>query len=218
MNAGLRSVMKMGRWIKEEDGSKTYSPYRLKFYEKEIEEEHNEAHNKKLTEQEARMVFKKLCRHFKLKWVKLYFNGRRQGGITNSSGWIEVCYNPSFGLICHEIAHIIDRKKRGRSKHDKKFKRVITRVVNYCKKKNYWEEELTKRTEIKIKPEPTKEELRAKKIEKRKADLLRYEKRLAYFTKLYNNKIKKANRSIATLKRNYESSRIQPLPLHKGHL
>ncbi len=109
----------------------------------------------------------------------------------------------NYGVLCHELAHYYCYDKYGgRIGHNKKMWRVMERMINYYKKKNYWEEELDKRTEVKVKLEPTKEELKLKKIEKRKTDLLRYEKRLAYFTKLYTNKIKKANRSIAMFERN----------------
>ncbi len=172
----------------------------LKFYGVD-EPTHREAYDKKISNEEARMVFKKLCRHYKLRWVNVYFNGRRHGGIAGG-GRIEVKHNPSFGLICHEIGHIIDERKRGKSRHDKKLMRILGRVVAYCKKKNYWEDEIKRRTEIKPIPEPpTKEELRSRKIEKRKTAIIRYEKRIGYFTKLYNNKIKKARRSIMALER-----------------
>lgn len=171
----------------------------LKFYAEE-RKLYPEAYSRKLTTTETKIIFDKICRHYKLKWISLSFNGRRRGGIAGS-GYIQLCYDPCFGLLCHEIAHIIDKRKRNKSKHDKKLMRLLGRVINYCKKRNWWQEELTRRTEIKIKPLPTKEELQQQKLEKRKADLRRYEKRLNYYTRLYSNKIKKANRSIAALTR-----------------
>jgi hypothetical protein len=80
--------------------------------------------------------------------------------------------------------------------------KVMRRVINYCKRRNYWEDELNRRTEIKIKPQPTERELKLKRIEKRKSDLLRYQKKLNYYNKLYTNKIMKAKRSISMLERN----------------
>lgn len=154
--------------------------------------------DKELTSTEAKIIFKKLCRHFKVN-CSIYFWGYNSG---RANGWrIIVPYRCNFGILAHEISHMIDKKKR-RSKHDKKLMRIIRRVNNYYKKKNYWEIELNKRTEIKVKPEPTKRELQLIKIRKKKEALARYEKRLQYFNKLYNNKIKKANRSLMMLERN----------------
>lgn len=192
----VEKVSKMGRWI-QKGNILTYNPHRLKFYEDEIEL-FSEAYSRKLDTRETKIIFDKLCRHYKLRWISLSFNGRRGGGIAGGS-YIQLCYNPAFGLLCHEIAHIIDKKKRSKSKHDKKLMRILGRVISYCKKKNWWEEELNRRTEIKIKPIPTKEELQTQKLEKRKSDLARYKKKLNYYTKLYSNKIKKAKRSIIML-------------------
>ena len=182
--------------FKAPDGSVTLSMYRLKFYHDE-QGKFREAYNRNISGKEVEIVFSKLKRHYKLsQWLR--FNGSTRGHFRGHC--IDVPYNTSIGLLCHEVSHAIDSKKR-RTKHDKRLMRILGRVVNYCKKKNYWEEELNKRTEIKIKTEPTKEELRTKRIEKRKNDLERYKKRLAYFQKLYSNKIKKANRSIMMLER-----------------
>lgn len=197
----------MGRWYKDPvDGVMTYSRYRLKFYEDEIEGEFSEAHSKRLTQHEAMIVFDKLKKHYKLKWLRMGFNGRRTGGVAVGGGYIELSSEPTLGLLCHEISHIIDRKKRPKSKHDKKFKSIMRRVVAYCKKKDYWEDELKRRTAPKSKPIAlSKNEERLKRIEKRKNDLARYEKKLGYYTKLYSNKIKKAKRSILMLERNLDS-------------
>ena len=80
--------------------------------------------------------------------------------------------------------------------------RIMKGVVNYCQRNNYWQKELERRTEIKIKPIPTETEIQQSKLNKRKADLERYKKKLNYYTKLYNTKIKKANRSLVMLERN----------------
>lgn len=187
----------MGRWKSDENGVMTYDSYSLKFY-KDEKELFSEAYDKEICGREVDMVFEKLKRHYKLE-IGIRHNKRRNGVFR---GWyIDVPYKTSFGLLCHEIAHAIDKKKRGKSKHDKKLMRVLGRVVNYCKKKNWWQEELNRRTEIKAKPVPTKDELQKQKLEKRKTDLARYKKKLNYYTNLYSNKIKKANRSISMLER-----------------
>lgn len=175
----------------------TYDPYTLKFY-KDEKELYSEAYDKEICGREVDIVFEKLKRHYKLE-IGIRHNKRSNGAFR---GWyIDVPYKTSFGLLCHEIAHALDKKKRRKSKHDKKLMRILGRVVNYCKKKNWWKEELDRRTEFKVKPIPTKEEIQKQKLEKRKSDLARYEKKLNYYTKLYSNKIKKANSSISMLER-----------------
>lgn len=177
---------------------------RLKFYDNE-RVEFKEAFEKSLSYNELEMVFKKLCRHFKISPSLYYGRG------SHANKWsIQIAnrWGLNFGVLCHELAHVYTWKKYGcRVGHGKKMWNVMRRIINYCKKKNYWSEELDKRTEIKIKPEPTKEEVQLKKIDKKKADLIRYEKRLDYFTRLYSNKIKKAKRSLMMLERYQQSNR-----------
>jgi hypothetical protein len=156
----------------------------LKFYSDE-KILYKEAYDKQLCGKELDLAFEKLKRHYKLD-LAIRHNKRCNGSFR---GWyIDVPYKTSYGLLCHEIAHAIDKKKRERSQHDKKLMRLIGRVINYCKKKNWWQEELERRTEFKIKPQPTKDELQEQKLEKRKSDLIRYKKKLDYYTKLYSNK------------------------------
>jgi hypothetical protein len=171
----------------------------LAFYRKE-KELYKEAYEKEICGKEIEIVFEKLRRHYKLHLYLTRFS--RHNGHCIGGTRIDVPYRTTFGLLCHEISHAIDHKKRSKSKHDKKLMRVIGRVIAYCKKKNWWEGEIAKRTKVKPPPpQPTKDEARARKIEKRNADILRYEKKLKYYTKLYSNKIKKARRSIAGLQR-----------------
>jgi len=200
--------------LKEKDGTILLTGHRLKFYYDE-KEKFSEAYGKKLSFKEIRIVFDKLKRHFKL---NLWIEFRTMRGGTFKRSWsgsmIYLPYKTSFGMLCHEIAHAIDSKKRGKTKHDKKLMKILGSVIKYCKKKDWWKDEITKRTEIKIKPEPTKIEIRDRKIEKKKLDLKRYNKRLNYFVKLYTNKIKKANRSIVMLERNRKKENIiRPLSL-----
>ncbi len=170
----------------------------LRFYENE-HKEFPEAFSKNLSYKEIEIVFRKLCRHYKIHPYLQYGRGSNANRfrIQLASVW-----GMNIGVLCHELAHYYCYHKYGiKIGHGKKMWRVMKRMINYCKKKNYWEEELAKRTEIKIKPEPTKEETRLKKIEKRKNDLIRYEKKLARCNKLYTNKIKKAKKSIIMLER-----------------
>ena len=168
---------------------------RLKFYEKE-QKEFGEAYHKKISGDEIRIVFKKLTRHYRIN-TRLEFGSRWNG---HYQGWcIKIPYNTCFGLLCHELAHAYQNQKYNVKGHNKQLMRIIRRFVNYCKKRNYWQDELQKRTEIKIKPEPTQEELKLIGINKIKSDLIRYDKKLKYYNKLYSNKIKKAKRRLISL-------------------
>ena len=145
-------LMIMGRWIKDKDGVLTYNPYSLKFYETEMLK-HRVAHGKKLSMAESKIVFKKLCRHYRVDGT-IEFNSRMKGGLC--CRWvILVGTETTFGILCHEVAHMIDKIKRTDSKHDKKLVRIVDRINKYCQKKEYWEKELTRRTKIKIKVAPS---------------------------------------------------------------
>lgn len=125
----------MGRWVKDKDGSSTYYPYSLKFYENEQNTFH-ESYHKELKGERVDLIFRKLKRHYKLWNVTIRHNKRKNGVF---GGWyIDVPVNTFFGLLCHEVAHAIDRKRR-KSKHDKRLMRIIARVNHYCKKKNWFE-------------------------------------------------------------------------------
>lgn len=140
----------MGRWIEDENGVLNWHP-KIKFYERE-NKIFSEADDKKLNKEEMKIVFKKLKRHFRKKVINSLriefnsnWNGHFRGGVF-CNYYIDMPKQSSFRLLCHEFAHAIDYQKRGKSKHDKKLMRVIKRVIRYCEKKNWWEEELKKRT------------------------------------------------------------------------
>ena len=174
----------------------------LKFYQKE-QVLYAEAYNEVLDYESARIVFEKLRRHYKFKSMMLEFvSGSRGRCYSTWHGYrIQLPFGASVGLLCHEFAHALNDKKGYKRGHNKRLMRTLGSLVNYCKRKNYWREEIARRTEVKVKPVPSKEEQQLKKIEKRKTDLARYEKKLKYYTKLYTNKIKKAKRSIMMLER-----------------
>lgn len=180
----------------------------LRYYDKE-HKEFKDAYDKKLTYEETRIVFMKLCRHFKI-FPYLEF-GRSNRGNRHR---VQLSHRDgrSFGILCHELSHTYTLKKYDYSNkryHDKRLWRTHKRMINYCRKRNFWEEELKNRTEIKIKPEPTKEEIQGQKIEKTKKDIERYKKRLAYFNKLYTNKIKKSNKRLSMLEFHQKKQSIE---------
>lgn len=172
----------------------------LKYYGTE-KEEFVETYGKHLTSAEARIVFDKLLRHFKLKG-RLEFTNRISGGNCSRLGTVRLRWKTDFGTLCHEVAHLHEYNKFGKSRHAKRHRRIMARITRYCQKKSWWANEVAAR----LAPKPikiiTKEEDRGTRILQRRQQIIRYEKRLAYFAKLYKNKISKARRSLAMLKNN----------------
>ena len=173
----------------------------LVYYRKE-DEEFKEAMHKAMSEEEAGIIYPKLCRHFKLRQVRLEWTSGRNHPCC--SDW-KVCLNRdwnTFGNLCHEVAHLYQfqyPKYKGNGKwHNKKHRRVMKRMINYCQKKNWFTDELNRRTAPKqIKPEPSKEALRQQKIQRLEESTLRCMSKI----KRYQNLVRKINRRVAHLKR-----------------
>lgn len=173
---------------------------RLVFYQKEWKV-HKEAYEKKIVgNDDTQFIAKKLMRHFKIR-CKVISGGTQGGGrawINSLGSTIRVPRECPFGVLCHELSHVWQHKREGKTKHNKGLARLIQRMVNYCKKKGYWETELAKRNEPKpTKPEPTAQELRAAKIERRKTQIKRIESKIGYYQTL----LKKRKRSLGALER-----------------
>lgn len=159
----------------------------LVYYTKE-REEFKEAFAKELGVTESEMIYKKLCKHYKISPCQLQWTSGRRcphagWGITLNRDW------NNGGILCHEFAHHLGRRKFSFNGHNKKHWRLMKRVIKYCEKKNWWTQELKRRTEPKpTKPEPTNDELRSKKIQS-----------IEQSTKRLNSKIK---RCLSLIKRN----------------
>ena len=161
-----------------------------------------------LNSDEAEIIFGKLKKHYKLRNYYIQFTDRltRHSGYCWSYGKIQVRWRTRLETLCHEITHAIDfskgRRKKYAKMHTKRFERLVNRVCLYCVNHNFWQDEIAKRTAPKpVKPEPTKDEIRLEKIEKKRLALARYEKKLKYCTKLYSNKIKSTKRSLMMLEK-----------------
>jgi hypothetical protein len=170
-------------------------------YYRNERENFNDAFEKKMSVREAEIVFAKLCRHFKIS-PKLEWTSGRNHPHACGSYLIRLNVDMNdFGCLCHELAHTLHLQKglqNNENYHGKKHRRIMKRMVNYCKKKNWFAEELQRRTAPK--PEkalPTKDEQRASRIlslENRRSE---YERKI----RLAENRIKKLNRQISALKR-----------------
>ncbi len=170
----------------------------LKFYEKERKMFPKEFASK-MENEEAKIIFKKLKRHYKIRQEMVFVHSGCNG---KCSRWeVIVPIGLNLGLLYHEVAHAVDYDKRKKFKHDKKMMTILKRVFKFARKHNDWKEEVERRTapkEVKI---ITKNEIQIQKIEKKKKALVKYEKKLKYYTKLYSNKISKVKRSIMMLER-----------------
>jgi hypothetical protein len=104
-------------------------------------------------------------------------------------------------LICHELTHPLCWRKynhRHISHNNKKWKYQLGRIIAYCKKKNFWQEEIQKwRTPKAIEPEPTKQEIQQQKIIKAETKIKKYETKI----KMYQRKLSRTRRSLSMLKK-----------------
>jgi hypothetical protein len=165
-----------------------------------------EAHKRELkSTEEIRIVFRKLIRHFKVgkhKWSQpsLFF-GRRNCANGNH---VKIKIPTNFLVLCHEIAHskhmkkVEHEKNIGKIPREKKIRyhgrqhfRIMKSMIRYCEKKGWFEQELQRRTAPKpAKPEPTEQEIMAKKLEQTRLKIKRWESRL----KRAENRLKKLRR------------------------
>jgi len=189
------------KWVEREDGEKE-PIYVSNWHDKEIEQ-YREEHKKKVCDSEAERIVKKIARHFKLGRYQINFHGYKDSGRIWGRGYggtVTLSHNPSFALICHELCHSLcyKRYKKHISHGSKKFEYQLQRLINYCRKKNFWQDEINRLREPKPqKLEPTKEEIKQQKIAKAEAKIKRYETKI----KMYQRKLSKARRSVAMLKR-----------------
>jgi len=172
-------------------------------YYSDERQEFQEEFKKVLPNQDAgEIVIRKLLRHFKLGKPFIYWTSGRNH--SNAGAWsitINVEQN-NFGVICHEVAHTFqaqkDKHEAGEKWHTKRHRRIMIRMLNYCRKKNWFADELTKRTAPKPeKPMPSASELRTIRITALEIKRTIFERKI----RLAENRIKKLNRQISALKR-----------------
>lgn len=172
----------------------------LKYYTEE-HQEFPEAFNKKFSSPiDTEFVARKLVRHFKLRNVSINWTSGRNHA---NAGWMRITLNRdmnSYGLLCHELGHIYtlqyeDKLYKSGEKHkwhNKKHKKVMKRMILYCQKKNWFEEELARKNAPRPqKPEPTIQEIKAKELLRVQERIVRYEKKILF----YQRKLAKAKRS-----------------------
>ncbi len=96
----------------------------------------------KLNQKETTKIVKKLCRHFKLPMVRLFFSNRKRGGSYTSWGYLTIGASTNLGILCHELGHHYTQIKYRECKHNKKLRRAMKVICNYASR---W---LAKETEV----------------------------------------------------------------------
>lgn len=148
------------------------------------------------------IVIKKILKHYKLGTPSIYCTSGRNH--SNAGKW-KITINAgqmNFAVICHELAHtyqdVKGYREKGENWHNKRHKRIMKRMLDYCKKKNWFEEEINRRLAPRpVKPEPTKDELNQKLIARLEDNCKRYQTKL----KLYSGKLKKTQKRIERMKK-----------------
>lgn len=113
----------------------------LKFYQKE-HKLFPEQSKMFVSDKDAIKISKKLCRHFKFR-LHQYYGVSFYGNMKNNNGhayrWrIKIPHNCSILLLIHELAHCHNFQKYHNGHHTKRLMTTIKRMINYCKKMNYW--------------------------------------------------------------------------------
>lgn len=149
------------------------------------------AFEKKLLSDEAKIVFFKLSRHYKISPALEWTSGRN-----NPKAWgiwkVRLNYEwLNFGVICHELGHTLANKKFGRIGHCKKHWNIMKRMIAYCEKKNWFAEEIARRTAPKPIVIVNPDEVRQMELIKTQEKIIRYEKKIVF----YQKKLTKAKRS-----------------------
>ena len=174
----------------------------LIYYRNEKVEFEKAFHKNLSSSTKTEIVYKKLLKHFKLRPVRLeWTSGRVKPKCCSWRVLLNRDWN-TYGVLCHELGHLYQfqypKYKGNGTWHNKKHKRIMKRMIAYCEKKNWFEDELNRRLEPKPeKPKPSSEELTLKVITRLEGNCKRYQTKL----KLYGNKLKKVQKKIERLKK-----------------
>lgn len=165
----------------------------------------------KLDDEEAQYVFDRLKGHYHFsRWLEI--GGRNGSG--NCNAWrVRVCHGPSVGLIAHEVAHAIHKRKPGERFHTKRHTRIMRRVSKYVMRRlPRWREflrckeaesEARKHTRLTRLQEAA---LYRNSVAGRLQRLHEQEKRWIRRQKLAETKLKKIRRKIKCLERKQETA------------
>ena len=118
---------------------------KLQFYMKEEKEFEEEYENILIPDSNVNKVLNKLVRHFKLHPYQMKFWGYYLPGGSGASiefhgsyTFITLPHNPPIAVICHELAHDYCRIKYKTHRHGKKMMKCMKKMIEYCRKMDYW--------------------------------------------------------------------------------
>jgi hypothetical protein len=195
--------------VTQKQMTKEFETLKVGYYQEDTK--YAEFYSRKIALDDLQFVSDKIAKHFKLRKPVISVYGYRISRAFKFGSYIKLSrtYGLNFGTLCHELNHFvcwdeitmkkysqhpIDRIRHG----TKKWNRNLQKLLRYCKKKNFWQDEIARRNAPKPpKPEPTKEDIKAKKLRQLEANCKRYQTKL----KLYGNKLRKAQKRIARLQR-----------------
>ncbi len=93
-------------------------------------------------------IFRKLCRKYKLSDTDLRILNKKHPRATttyfrnqgrNSSTIITMPSKSNLGVLVHEVAHCVEIKVHGRTRHNKRLYRIMSKINTYARNKNYWD-------------------------------------------------------------------------------
>lgn len=92
--------------------------------------------NHDITTKEQRMILRKLARHFKTTLpvihdtLRVPDRGRYYPGLR----LVQVAKITRLGVLCHEFAHHLQNCRLGYTRHDKVFRRELSKVMTFAKR------------------------------------------------------------------------------------
>jgi len=92
------------------------------------------------TDSHVLKICEKLARHFKFRVGKVRFRKMKfaYGRATYDDNSITFIHGPSILVICHELAHLYQYQRIGKSYHGKKLLPIIRKMLAYCESKGWW--------------------------------------------------------------------------------
>ncbi len=87
------------------------------------------------SDEAASVAVRKLARHFLGNGARIPVEFSR-GTVWSFGGsrGVKLAKGRTWLIVAHEVAHVLDYRKRGRTSHDRRFARVVARVVAYVRK------------------------------------------------------------------------------------
>ena len=91
-----------------------------------------------LEDADAEWLTRRLAQDFQIQLDKIKFINHPKhpnadyGRIFHQEHRINLCYQPSLHLICHELAHLLDHQLNGSSRHNKRLWNLIAIIITHA--------------------------------------------------------------------------------------